>query len=95
MYNKELGIIGVGKIGSTLLKRLITTKTVNENNIIIYDIDENRLKDRSLEFNVDIANNIIDLVKSSQYILIAVIPQVIDIILLEISSVLTREQILI
>jgi len=82
MYNKELGIIGVGKIGSTLLKRLITTKTVNENNIIIYDIDENRLKDRSLEFNVDIANNIIDLVKSSQYILIAVIPQVIDIILL-------------
>lgn len=95
MYNKELGIIGVGKIGSTLLKRLITTKTVNKNNIIIYDIDENRLKDRSLEFNVDIAKNIIDLVKSSQYILIAVIPQVIDIILLEISSVLTREQILI
>ncbi len=95
MYIKELGIIGVGKIGSTLLKRLITTKTVNENNIIIYDIEEDRLKDRALEFNVDIAKNNVDLAKSSQYILIAVIPQVIDKVLLEISPVLTEEQTLI
>ncbi|MFX1365130.1 MAG: pyrroline-5-carboxylate reductase [Promethearchaeota archaeon] len=95
MYDKEIGIIGTGKIGSTLLKRLISTNTVKENNIIIYDIDENRLKDRALEFNIDIAKNNIELVKTSQYILIAVIPQVIDKVLQEISPVLTEEQTLI
>lgn len=95
MHKKELGIIGTGKIGSTLLKRLINTNTVKENNIIIYDIDENRLKDRALEFNIDTAKNNIDLVKSSQYVLIAVIPQVINNVLSEISPVLTEEQTLI
>ena len=92
MYDKELGIIGIGKIGSTLLKRLIQTRTIEENKIIIYDIDETRLKDRSIEFNVDPAKNNADLVKSSKYILIAVIPQVINKVLQEISSVITEKQ---
>jgi len=95
MYNKELGIIGIGKIGTALLKRLIHTKTIEENKIIIYDIDETRLKERSLEFNVDPAKNNADLVKSSKYILIAVIPQVINKVLQEISSVITEKQTLI
>jgi pyrroline-5-carboxylate reductase len=86
MFNKELGIIGVGKIGSTLLKRLINTKTLDENKIIIFDIDETRLKECSSEFNVDLAESNVDLVKSSKYVLIAVIPQVINTVLKEISS---------
>jgi pyrroline-5-carboxylate reductase len=92
MFDKELGIIGVGKIGSALLRRFISTNTVNETDVIIYDIDEMRLNERSNEFNVESAKNNISLVKSSHYILIAVIPQVIDTVLEEIGSFITQEQ---
>jgi pyrroline-5-carboxylate reductase len=92
MYNKELGIIGIGKIGSALLKRLISTNTLNKNEIIIFDIDEDKRNIRSKEFNVAIAESNTDLVRSSKYVLIAVIPQVIDTILREIGPIITEQQ---
>ena len=39
MSQKELGIIGLGKIGSTLLRVLINSNTIERNNVIIYDIN--------------------------------------------------------
>lgn len=92
MYNKELGIIGIGKIGSALLKRLISTNTLNKNEIIIFDIDEDKRNIRSKEFNVEIAESNADLVRSSKYVLIAVIPQVIDTVLREIGPIITEQQ---
>ncbi|MFX1357496.1 MAG: pyrroline-5-carboxylate reductase [Promethearchaeota archaeon] len=95
MFNKELGIIGIGKIGSALLKRFISSNTITERDVIIYDIDESRLKERSKEFNVDMADSNISLVKSSKYILIAVLPQIIDVVLQEIGSSIAEKQTLI
>jgi pyrroline-5-carboxylate reductase len=92
MFIKVLGIIGVGKIGSALLKRFISSNVVNEKDIIIYDINKNRLNERSKEFNVVIAKDNISLVKSSRYILIAVIPQVIDTVLQEIGPIISEKQ---
>ncbi len=92
MFEKELGIIGVGKIGSALLKRIICTNTIEKNNIIIYDIDETRLKERTIEFDVHSAKNNADLARSSKFILIAVIPQVINKVLHEIGSIITEQQ---
>jgi len=68
MYNKELGIIGIGKIGSALLKRLISTNTLDKNEIIIFDIDEDKRNIRSKEVNVEIAESNADLVRSSKFI---------------------------
>lgn len=95
MYKKELGIIGTGKIGSALLRRLISTNTIDRSKIIIFDIDEDKRNKLSEECNVEIALNNKELVKSSQYVLIAVIPQVIDSVLKEIGSQITNEQLLI
>ena len=95
MYKKELGIIGTGKIGSALLRRLISTNTIDRNKIIIFDIDEDKRNKLFEEYNVEIAQNNKELVKSSQYVLIAVIPQVIDSVLKEIGSLITNEQVLI
>lgn len=92
MYEKELGIIGVGKIGSGLLKRLICTNTIEKNKIIIYDVDEERLKERSHKYDVESARNNLELVKASKFILIAVIPQVINKVLHEIGSIITEQQ---
>lgn len=92
MFSKELGIIGVGKIGSALLKRIISTKTIEKNKIIIYDTNETRLNEISKEYIVEIAKNNKDLAKSSRYILIAVLPQVINTVLEEIGPIVTKDQ---
>ena len=95
MYSKELGIIGTGKIGSALLKRIISSNTIDRTKIIIFDIDEEKRNTLSEVYGVEIAENNKELVKASKYTLIAVIPQVIDTILNEIAPIITNEQMII
>lgn len=95
MVKKELGVIGIGKIGSTLVYKFISTKTITKNDIIIYDIDEIRLNDKVKELNIEGAECNISLVKTAKYILIAVIPQVIDKLLAEIAPEITEDHIII
>ena len=95
MYEKELGIIGVGKIGSALLKRIISTNTIDRNNIIIFDIDNEKLHKLSKDLEVDCADNNIDLVNSSKHVLIAVIPQVMDSVLKEIETAISEQHVII
>ena len=95
MYSKELGIIGTGKIGSALLKRLISTNTIDRSKIIIFDIDENKRNKLSEEYKVEYAVSNEELARSSKYILVAVIPQVIDTVLNEIKTIITNEQVII
>jgi len=95
MYEKELGIIGVGKIGSALLKRIISTNTIEKNKIIIFDVDKEKLHKLSKGLDVECANSNIDLVNSSKHVLIAVIPQVMDIVLREIEPAISGEHVII
>jgi len=95
MYEKELGIIGVGKIGSALLKRIISTKTIERNKIIIFDVDNEKLHKLSKDLDVKCANSNIDLVNSSKHVLIAVIPQVMDNVLREIDNAISVEHVII
>lgn len=95
MFKKELGIIGVGKIGSTLLRVLITSGILEREKIIIYDINEDVLATRIKEFKVDIAESNKNVVQEAKFILIAVLPQVIDKVLEEIRSVITDKHVII
>ncbi|MFX0083904.1 MAG: pyrroline-5-carboxylate reductase [Candidatus Hodarchaeota archaeon] len=95
MFHKELGIIGIGKIGSTLLRVLTNSKVIGREKMIIYDIDQEILLKRSEEFKVDFAESNKLLVKEAKYILIAVLPQVIDEVLEEISSLITEDHVII
>jgi len=95
MFRKELGIIGIGKIGSTLLRVLTNSKVIEREKIIIYDIDQEVLLKRTEEFKVDFAESNKSLVKEAKYILIAVLPQIIDEVLKEIGSLITENHIVI
>ena len=95
MFDKELGIIGIGNIGSALLNRIINSKIIEKQKIIISDINKDLLNRRSKEFNVDYAQNNIELARKSKYILIAVKPQVINSVLEEIGSLINNQQIII
>ncbi|TFG14568.1 MAG: pyrroline-5-carboxylate reductase [Promethearchaeota archaeon] len=95
MSDKELGIIGIGNMGSAFIRGILTSQVVKAQNIIIYDINKELLTKKSKEYNIDNAENNIDLVQKAQNILIAVKPQIIDSVLQEISSSITKEHILI
>ncbi|MFX1376481.1 MAG: pyrroline-5-carboxylate reductase [Promethearchaeota archaeon] len=95
MFSKELGIIGTGKIGSTLLRVLTNSKVIKRENIFIYDIDQEVLQKNAREFEVDFAKSNRNLVQESKYILIAVLPQVIDDVLKDIGSTITENHVII
>ena len=93
MFEKELGFIGLGKMGKTLLEGAL--KVLENKKIIIYDINKSVLEERSNEFNVDQGMSNSDVIRKAKYVIIAVLPQVIDNVLEEISSNLQEDQILI
>ncbi|MHA1196013.1 MAG: pyrroline-5-carboxylate reductase [Promethearchaeota archaeon] len=95
MHQKKLGIIGIGKIGSTLLKRIMTTNALRPDEIMIFDINDTVLKKYADQFNIAAAKSNVDLARSVKYVLLAVLPQVIDKVLTEISDVMIESNILI
>ncbi len=93
MFEKELGIIGIGKMGKTLLEGAL--KIIEKENIIIYDINKNLLEQQVSNYKVTQATSNSDLIKKSKIILIAVLPQVIDNVLKEIAADLQDNHIII
>jgi len=93
MFEKELGIIGIGKMGSTLLEKSV--KLIDNDKIIIYDINKKTLQENSTKFDVEAAKDNKDLVKKAKYVLIAIVPQVIDNVLQEIGTLITKDQVVI
>ncbi|MFW9825250.1 MAG: pyrroline-5-carboxylate reductase [Candidatus Thorarchaeota archaeon] len=94
-FQKELGIIGLGKIGSTILRVLVNSKTIEPQKIMIHDIQNKITQERAKEINVDYAENNKHLVQNSKYIIIAILPQVIDEVLDEISPFVNEDHIII
>ena len=91
-FKYEVGVIGIGNMGSALVRGWIEKQTVDHNKITIYDTNKDLLDQRAGEFNVSKALNNTDLVQSSKYILLAVKPQVMDKVLDEVGSKVTEEQ---
>ena len=95
LFQKELGIIGLGKIGSAILRVLVDSKTIEPEKIIIHDIQKEILLDRAKETKVEFAENNKFVVLKSKYIIIAVLPQVIDEVLDEISPAISEDHVVI
>lgn len=91
MFENELGIIGTGTMGSALLRTIIKNNVLETDKIIIYDKD-NEVTDHIFnELGVKIARNNAHLVQTSNYILLAVKPQIINFVLEEIGPNITSE----
>ncbi|MBY9007564.1 MAG: pyrroline-5-carboxylate reductase [Candidatus Lokiarchaeota archaeon] len=93
MFEKEFGFIGIGKMGKTLLEGAL--KVTEKEKIIIHDVNKSLLDERSKEYDIDQALSNLDVVEKAKNVIIAVLPQVIDNVLKEISEKLQDNQILI
>ena len=92
MFEYELGIIGTGTMGSALLRTIIKNNVIDKDKIIVYDKDNLITENIFKDLGVKIAQNNSHLAQTSNYILLAVKPQVINIVLEEIGSHITTEQ---
>ncbi len=95
MFSKELGIIGIGNMGTALLRGIIKSNYIDKKKIIIFDTNKTLQQERAKEFGVDVAENVKNLTQVSNFLLIAVKPQVIDGVLGEIASLIKDQQTLI
>ncbi|MCL5772102.1 MAG: pyrroline-5-carboxylate reductase [Actinobacteria bacterium] len=70
-----LGIIGLGNMGSTLLKGIINSGFLNSKEIVVFDIDNGKIKKIKELFKINSFKNLKEIIINSKYILIAVKPQ--------------------
>lgn len=72
MKKYKLGILGVGKMGGSILSGILSSKLYSKNEIIIYDINEDiKSKYEDIEF----ANNEKELIENVEMLLLAIKPQ--------------------
>ncbi|MBI2843231.1 MAG: pyrroline-5-carboxylate reductase [Armatimonadetes bacterium] len=88
---RRLAIIGTGAMGQTLCRGLINTGTYSAREIVIADIDKERLAKFSREVGTDTAGNV-EAASSSSITIIAVKPAAVPQVLDEVSGYIGTEQ---
>ena len=81
--NTILGFLGGGNMTQAILKGLVSTSVINPKEIIISDIDIQKLNHLKKDFKLNVTQNNREIVKNSDIIIISVKPQNIDKVLHE------------
>lgn len=71
----KIGIIGTGTMGEIFIKRLILKKVFERNNILIYDLKEDRASAMVNSYNTRKTKDLNELIAQSECVVIAVKPQ--------------------
>ncbi|MHA1820840.1 MAG: pyrroline-5-carboxylate reductase [Promethearchaeota archaeon] len=87
----KMGILGIGNMGSVIVKALISNKILKPEEVSIFDIKTENCEKLSKELGVIIEKNESDLFIKSRYILFAVKPQVLEDVLGKIKSTLIKD----
>lgn len=92
---KKLGFIGAGHMGEALLRGLIASGMCRKDQIIVSDINPERLQVMSSSYDVNTTSNNKEILKRSNIVILAVKPDAIECVLSEIKGLLTPGKILI
>ena len=95
MDSKKIAVIGVGNMGAALLKGMLRRPWAKSENFTATDIDSSKLKSLSKEVTVKTATDNRKAVTGADIIILAVKPQIIDIVLEEMKNELKTSQIII
>ena len=83
--NSTIGFIGAGNMTNAIIKGLIDNG-YDKDNIKISDIDKSLLKQRNKQFGIDTYNKNIQICKNCDIVILAVKPQILNIICTEIKE---------
>jgi pyrroline-5-carboxylate reductase len=92
---KRIAVIGGGKMGGVLVQGIVANKLASKEAIIVSDTDKGRLDEIRRRLGVKTTANNREAVRSADIIILAVKPQVMPDVLVEIKDDLTRTKIVI
>ncbi len=92
---KKIGFIGTGMMGTAMIKGIIGAQIVNPSDIHVFDLDKAKLEVLCNEMGVNAEGNSREVVKKCDFVLLAVKPNVVKIVLEDIKDVFTNEKIFI
>lgn len=88
----RLAVIGSGAMGGGLVRALVSNEVLHADQITATDVDEAKLKQLKDEVGVKVSRDNVSAVKGCNIILLAVKPQVVPVVLTEISPHLSSNQ---
>ena len=92
---KKIGFIGAGNMAEALIKGILKAGLYSPKNILLSDINQDRLLDLQKKYGAQAAKNNMDLVTQSDIIIFAVKPQIIAPVLKEIAPEINKHKLLI
>lgn len=89
----KIGFIGSGNMGTAIIKGLINSHFISAQNINVFDLDKVKLENLVNEYGVKISSNEIEVVLSSDIIVLAVKPHIYPAVLEKIKTSLSEKTI--
>jgi pyrroline-5-carboxylate reductase len=91
----KIGFIGTGAMGSAMIKGIIKAKLLEPSDIYVFDTDKQKLQMFCEETGVIAEADSLQLTKNSDYIVLAVKPNVVKTVLSDIAGVFSEDKVLI
>ncbi len=88
----NVGFIGCGNMATAIISGVIKSKVHLPENILCYDVDENKVCDLAEKFGVKKCTDEADVVRRSNYVILAVKPNVLPNVLKKIDSALSEKE---
>ena len=79
--NKKIGLIGSGNMAKAMIGGIVKSKLVDPSNVIASDLNELALENVKNEYGINITTNSKEVVKFSDIVIVAVKPNVYDVVL--------------
>ena len=92
---RRLGVIGAGKMGSALIRGILKARVLSPDKMTVGDIDPGLLSALKKETGVKTTSNNLEVVKSGEIILLALKPDLIRPVLMEVKGHLTKEHLIV
>ena len=93
--DKKIGFIGSGNMAKAMIGGIVKSKLVDPSNVIASDLNELALENVKNEYGINITTNSKEVVKFSDIVIVAVKPNVYDIVLEGVKELIDNEKIVV
>ena len=90
----ELGIIGAGNMGSSILKGVITSNFLVSDDITVFDLNQEKVENLVKKYGIKASESENELVEKSNILILSVKPNIVPIVLKKIKDKLDKNTII-
>ncbi|CEO25869.1 MAG: pyrroline-5-carboxylate reductase [Paraclostridium sordellii] len=93
--NKKIGFIGAGNMAKAMIGGIVKSSLVDANKVTASDLNENALENAKKEYGINVTTDSKEVVKNSDIVVVAVKPNVYDIVLEGVKDLISDEKIIV